>query len=75
MMVQMLGGRITDRPTAPGQRRTLPAPRIAHLQLWPDVLGDAPWTGSTTPWAGYADLARMWLRPGAPGIPDWVATR
>ena len=73
MMVQMLGGQITDRPEPQVGDFVLPAPRIAPPAALSAMFTDSPLDRLNHAMGkSYADLARMWLRQ-VPHVPDWVA--
>ena len=73
MMVQMLGGQITDRPEPQVSDFTLPAPRIAPPSALAEMFSATPLDRLNHAMGkSYADLARMWLRQ-VPHVPDWVA--
>lgn len=73
MMVQMLGGQITDRTEPQVSDFTLPAPRIAPPAALAAMFSDTPLDRLNHALGkSYADLARMWLRQ-VPHVPDWVA--
>ena len=61
MMVQMLGGQITDRPEPQVSDFTLPAPRIAPPSALAEMFSATPLDRLNHAMGkSYADLARMW---------------